>query len=187
MEQSISNQFRVALTHLLAREGRGAQTRLSSQQKIDRGYLNAIVKGRKSGSEEIRSKIANHFNLAYEEMFILGRRILEGGGEPDLTNVNAFGLSTTDKFPVFQTSEDDSEFETVQKTEEVAANISDKILKVIEILKSGTSYADSLAGQIDTFHEAISTEEENRALKNKLSGMESRIASLEKNLDGKQE
>jgi len=66
MDQLITNQFRAALTHLLAQEGRGSQARLAKQQNIDRGYLNAIVKGRKSGSEKIRSKIASHFDMAYE-------------------------------------------------------------------------------------------------------------------------
>ena len=77
MDQLITNQFRAALTHLLAQEGRGAQARLAKQQNIDRGYLNAIVKGRKSGSEKIRSKIASHFDMAYEDVFVLGRRVLE--------------------------------------------------------------------------------------------------------------
>ena len=56
MDQSAPNQFRAALTYLLNQEGRGAQTRLADQQKIDRGYLNAIVRGRKSGSEKKRTK-----------------------------------------------------------------------------------------------------------------------------------
>ena len=58
MIQSVAKQFHAALTHLLSEEGRGAQTRLANEQQIDRGYLNAIVKQRKLGSDKIRERIA---------------------------------------------------------------------------------------------------------------------------------
>ncbi|MCJ7602939.1 MAG: hypothetical protein MUO63_15760 [Desulfobulbaceae bacterium] len=71
MAPSVSNHFNAALTYLLNQEGRGAQSHLAGQQKIDRGYLNAIIKGRKSGSEDVRAKIATHFHLNYEDMLVL--------------------------------------------------------------------------------------------------------------------
>ena len=83
MAQSIRTQFHAALTRLLKKEGRGAQRRLAVQEEIDPGYLNAIVKGRKSGSEEVRAKIASHFNIIYEDMLAMGRRILEGNEDAD--------------------------------------------------------------------------------------------------------
>ena len=63
MNQKNLKQLHAALTHLLEEEGRGAQTRLSTEQKIDRGYLNAIVKQRKSGSGKMWGKISHHFNM----------------------------------------------------------------------------------------------------------------------------
>lgn len=78
MNQSVTNQFQAALGHLLIREGRGAQSRLASEQNLDRGYVNAIVKGRKPGSDDVKAKIAGHFNMTYEEMLSLGRGILSG-------------------------------------------------------------------------------------------------------------
>ena len=47
MNNDIPTQFRTALNHLLKQEGRGAQVRLARIENIDRGYLNAIIKGRK--------------------------------------------------------------------------------------------------------------------------------------------
>lgn len=67
----------MALSHLLSKEGRGAQSRLSRERNIDRGYLNAIIKGRKPGSDSVRTQIAEHFNTTYEEMLAMGRSIIE--------------------------------------------------------------------------------------------------------------
>ena len=94
MAQLISQQFHAALCHLLKKEGRGAQSRLAIQQKIDRGYLNGIIKGRKPGSEKVRGKIAAYFQMTYDEMLLLGRRLLacENVEEeqilPDLNNIH---------------------------------------------------------------------------------------------------
>mgnify|MGYP003601852855 CR=1 FL=1 len=81
MSNDIPTQFRTALNHLLQQEGRGAQVRLARVENIDRGYLNAIIKGRKPGAEAIRSRIAAHFGMTYEEMLLLGRRLLAGDTE----------------------------------------------------------------------------------------------------------
>ena len=48
MNNPIAEQFRVALNYLLQQEGRGAQVRLALAQNIDRGYLNAVIKGKKA-------------------------------------------------------------------------------------------------------------------------------------------
>ena len=52
--------------------------RLAVAQSIDRGYLNAVTKGRKPAAEEIRLRIADHFGMTYEAMLTLGRAVLEG-------------------------------------------------------------------------------------------------------------
>lgn len=78
MNNVIAEQFRAALNFLLHQEGRGAQVRLSVAQDIDRGYLNAVIKGRKPGAEEIRLRIADHFGMTYEAMLTLGRAVQDG-------------------------------------------------------------------------------------------------------------
>jgi len=187
MAQSVTNQFQAALTHLLTQEGRGAQSRLAGQQKIDRGYLNAIVKGRKPGSEEVRAKIADHFNMTYEDMLTLGRGILgrdkndasvktkEGKGDSAMQGENA----TVNKNVI--------DFKSPQKFREIHSGISEKIMKVVEILESETKYRDVLAELIDAFHESVSTKNNNLKLRNQMKKMESRIASLEKMLADEKE
>ncbi len=185
MDQSISNQFRVALTYLLAQEGRGAQARLANQQKIDRGYLNAIVKGRKSGSEKMRSKIAGHFSMAYEDMFILGRRILEGAGEAtyDYEKYGFDILTTAEPSRRLESGKKTLDFKAPTNAGEDSSSIQDRILKVIELLESGTIYGDLLAGLVDAFHETLATKKENLALQNQMKELESRIIRLEGKLD----
>ncbi len=182
MAQSVTHQFQAALAHLLAQEGRGAQSRLAGQQNIDRGYLNAIVKGRKPGSEEVRAKIAGHFNMTFEDMLALGRGILsrseteisEGkkGGKQKVAAQN--DNSQADKRLI--------DFKSPKKFREAQSGFSEKIMKVVEILESDTIYRDVLAELIDAFYDAVSTKKDNLKLRNQMKEMESRIVSLEKRL-----
>ena len=189
MDQLISKQFRAALTHLLAREGRGAQTRLAKQQNIDRGYLNAIVKGRKSGSEKIRSKIADHFDMAYEDMFILGRRVLEKVEHlsADYENQTFEGLITVEPVPQDTQGDNALYFKASMKGEDGSSSIQTRILKTIELLESETIYGDHLAGLIDAFHDSLNTKRENQTLQKQMKGLESRVRKLEDSSNNEKE
>ncbi|MBU1245345.1 hypothetical protein KJ612_19250 [Myxococcota bacterium] len=182
MAQLISKQFRVALIYLFAQEGRGAQTRLANEQRIDRGYLNAIVKGRKSGSENIRAKVAAHFHMVYEDMLILGRQILERGEEQSSEEDISLGLVKAENPRFGEKEKEIIAFKNHQGNEKLPLEISNKVLKVIEILHSGTSYGDILAGLIDTFHEAISMKEEDLVSQNRLKSLEDKMANLERRM-----
>lgn len=182
MAQSVTHQFQAALGHLLAEEGRGAQSRLAGQQNIDRGYLNAIVKGRKPGSEEVRAKIACYFNMTYEDMLALGRGILGGGeGETSLKPKGGKGFSEPQDDNAIP-NKSVVEFKSPKKSRDSQSGISDKIMKVVEILESDTHFSEVLAELIDAFHESVSMKSDNLRLRNQMKEMESRIASLEKRL-----
>jgi hypothetical protein len=178
MNQTFHKQFHAALTHLLKEEGRGAQTRLASEQKIDRGYLNAIVKQRKSGSDKVWEKIAHHFKMTFEEMLSLGRTILEAGEIPVL-------IQTMEEEPKYNQDFSIDPAEKIKKrgispkSENATPDIPEKIVKTIEILGGGTGYNYLLSDVIDVFHKMINTEKENVMLKNKLKDLESRLAVLE--------
>lgn len=70
----------MALNHLWQEEVRGGQTRLATAKDIDRNYLNAVAKGRQAGSNETRSRIADHFETTFEDMLAFGRQILIENG-----------------------------------------------------------------------------------------------------------
>ena len=180
MAQSVSNHFHAALSHLLTQEGRGAQSRLAGQQNIDRGYLNAIIKGRKPGSEKVRAKIATHFNMTYEDMLALGRSLLSVGEGVISEGNSDSGQRTTESAKAAGTDSGQIDFKSLQKSGEIQPSISEKIIKVVEILESDTTYSDLLAELVDTFHEAVSTKKDKLALRNQMKEMESRITSLEK-------
>lgn len=166
----------------MAQEGRGAQSRLAGQQNIDRGYLNAIVKGRKPGSEEVRAKIAAHFNMTYEDMLALGRGILGGGeGWTSLKPKSGEELSTPQDDKTIP-NKSVVEFKSHKKTRDSRSGISEKIMKVVEILESDTHFSEVLAELIDAFHESVSLKSDNLKLRNQMKEMEGRIASLEKRL-----
>lgn len=187
MAQLVTNQFQAALAHLLTQEGRGAQSRLAGQQKIDRGYLNAIVKGRKPGSEEVRAKIAGHFNMTYEDMLALGRGIL-GRGELEISEAKKGNeQKASAKDSIARADKGVIDFKAPKKFQDAQSGFSEKIMKVVEILESDTIYRDVLAELIDAFHEAVSTKNDNLKLRNQMKEMESRIASLENMLADKKE
>lgn len=179
MDQSISKLFHSALIFLLACEGRGAQSRLASQQNIDRGYLNAIIKGRKPGAEEVRSKIAAHFDMVYEEMLALGRRILDGKNELVVEGKEDVELRAVILSGSAKTEEGIFESNELQNIGAAPSSISETILKVIEILESGTPYGDSLRGSIDILHEAVITKNENLVLCSQMMTIDSRVTKLE--------
>ena len=187
MAQSVTNHFQAALTHLLAQEGRGAQSRLAGQKNIDRGYLNAIVKGRKPGSEDVRAKIAGHFNMTYEDMLALGRGIL-GKDQAEISEEKKRREPGTSKQnDISRSNKGIIEFKPPMKFQEDHPGISEKIMKVVKILESDTKYRDVLAELIDAFHESVSTKNDNLKLQNQMKKMESRIASMEKRLGDKKD
>jgi len=175
MTNSISNQFQTALNHLLRQEGRGAQIRLSIAQNIDRGYLNAIIKGRKPGAEDIRARIATHFGMAYEDMLALGRHILEEIIESE-SKVESEGSLPPG---LLKTEEHVAGGNAPQEKGGWRLKFSGKIQKVVEILESNTEYGDSLSVLIDAYHKAIASDIGNLALASRLKVMEDRMEKLE--------
>lgn len=167
MAQFISDYFRAALVHLLSEKGRGAQTRLAIDQGIDRGYLNAIVKGRKAGSERVREKIACYFNIDYEKMLALGRRLeeveREGGGEG----------SAKGSLPIGKVS---------QNGEGHAVDISEFIMKMIDILESDTSYSFLLKNIINNLHQTVGQQRSDSVSIKKVADLESKVSRLEARL-----
>ena len=186
MDQSIAQQFGKALAFLLEKEGWGAQTRLAREQGIDKGYLNAIVQGRKTGSEKVRSKIADHFRMPYEEMLALGRRLLESGSdvrEKDYLvagqkeeHINVHVADQLGEYDENVPGED----KKVSATDAGNVSIADKIQKVIEILETDTGNRNRFAELIDTFYDSLKTKNENAGLRHKLTELEQRIDQLEK-------
>ncbi|MFH1216531.1 MAG: hypothetical protein V1706_08520 [Pseudomonadota bacterium] len=165
MAQSVSNHFNAALIYLLHQAGRGAQSHLAVQQKIDRGYLNAIVKGRKPGSDEVRAKIADHFHLTYEDMLALGRRI-QGNREENLGEGDS--------------GEEQKGLNHDKAADDTISSISEKIMKTVVVLESDSTCRDVLSDLIDALYEVVSTHNENLALRNRMKEIEAQIARLEK-------
>jgi hypothetical protein len=186
MTQSVAKQFHAALIHLLSEEGRGAQTRLANEQQIDRGYLNAIVKQRKPGSDKIRERIADHFKMTFEEMLSLGRRIL--GGEDIFVLKRNKMTEVVSSFPhLNEQTKDISKLDLAQKQELSPSSVPDKIIQVIGILSAGGGYDKLMSDFIGAVHDMVSTKKENESLKNQLREIEERLAILEREIDCEKE
>ena len=166
MNNAIAEQFRIALNYLLHREGRGAQVRLALTQNIDRGYLNAVTKGRKPGAEEIRLKIAHHFGMRYEEMLTLGRAVQEE------TLLQEQGVSQLVPSEDEQSSVD-SQNDNLGDAKSVA------LARVEQVLNSASGYSTLLIEIIDSFYRAVKEKGEEAKIVGRLQGLEERLEKLE--------
>lgn len=178
MNQPISKQFHAALTHLLAKEGRGAQSRLAREQNIDRGYMNAIAKGRKTGAEDLRTGIAAYFGMTYENMLALGRAILDGEsvlstGDNQVAREEAV-LSKEKKMENLVVEPR----EPPQQPEATLPSISELIMKLVDIMGSGSNYRAALSNLIVDVHEKIGAKKDNLALEGRVKELESQVADL---------
>ncbi|WP_448873203.1 hypothetical protein [Desulfobulbus propionicus] len=164
MNNEIAEQFRSALNFLLRQEGRGAQVRLAVAQNIDRGYLNAVIKGRKPAAEEIRLKIADHFGMLYEEMLAFGRRVQEGLVKTE----EGKGAEGCD----------------VEIESNSGDGISNKIEQLREILESGTDCGQVLSSLINNVLQTILLGREKQDVSDRLKVIEGRLVELEKMIAG---
>ena len=167
MSNDIPTRFRTALNHLLQQEGRGAQVRLARVENIDRGYLNAIIKGRKPGAEAIRSRIAAHFGMTYEEMLLLGRRLLAGGTEAAPESGGTVSRRTEGK----GTGEDRG------RQEDAGVHLADSLRKALDILESKTKFSESLVEVIAVYHEVL-TAGRDQELDTRLRALEDRVRQM---------
>ena len=173
MSNAIAEQFRVALNFLLHQEGRGAQVSLAVAQNIDRGYLNAVIKGKKPGAEEIRLKIADHFGMTYETMLILGRAVQEG------TVAQGQGVSRLRPSKDTQSRAEYLEQQHQEKTK------SETLQRVLDVLTSETGYSAILKEVIDTLYEAMKGKRESGSMARRIEVLEERLEKLELSLTGK--
>jgi citrate lyase gamma subunit len=169
MNNDIPTQFRTALNHLLQQEGRGAQVRLARVENIDRGYLNAIIKGRKPGAEAIRSRIAAHFGMTYEEMLLLGRRLLAGGTDAGTELCEAVSRRTE--------REGKGTGEGRGRQEDAGVHLADSLRKALDILESKTKFSESLVEVITVYHEAL-TAGRDQDLDTRLRALEERVRQM---------
>jgi hypothetical protein len=170
MNNPIAEQFRAALNFLLQQEGRGAQVRLAVAQNIDRGYLNAVIKGRKPAAEEIRLKIADHFGMLYEEMLAFGRRVQE---EPTPTSAEAMTV-LPDQEDVRMPAD---EADRAQQSGDIAGSIQ----MALELLGSGGEYSEVLTRLLAALHRILkmSGAKKVETEDDRLQTMEKRLAQLE--------
>jgi len=170
MPNAIAEQFRAALVHLLSLEGRGAQVRLAQAKEIDRGYLNAVVKGRKSAAEEIRVRIAEHFGMLYEDMLALGRKLQDGRVADATVTKAALPDQLAERMPAADSIGGQQ-----------GDNVAETIRKALEILAEQAEYRDALSRVIAAMHRAMVVGNAGKVVPegNRLQVMEERLAQLE--------
>ena len=169
MSNDIHNHLRSDLHHLLRQEGRCANVRLARVENIDRGYLNAIIKGRKPGAEAIRSRIAVHFGMTYEEMLLLGRRLLAGGTDAGTESGGTVSRRTE--------REGKGTGESRGRQEDAGVHLAGTLRKALDILESKTKFSESLVEVIAVYHEVL-TAGRDQELDTRLRALEERVRQM---------
>lgn len=189
MTATISEYFRTALVFLLEKQGRGSQSRLAGEQGIDRGYLNGIIKGRKPASDDIRVKIASHFDNTYEEMLALGRQLKdkENGSSIDPSNetqqnilinkedTDKSTIPSTETHPIPDSGLLEDAWEAADDSKVTGATLS-----VANLLKSKKDYDKTLLKFLtNTIRDTEDLKNENKVLKVQIIELEKRIEKIE--------
>lgn len=110
--------------------------------------------------------------MTYEEMLTLGRSIQEGNNVVEAETGVPMSLKSSEVKAVVENNKPQGE-------SDCGSRISEKVLKVLEILESGSEYSDLLSRIIDTYHKSIATSRANQILDLQLKAMEERLGQLE--------
>lgn len=92
----IYKAFLAELRVQIARRGRGAQVNLANSVNITPKYLNDILAGRRTASQELQANLAKALGINFEEMLLEGMNNLAGTDQPSETD-NEIRKSFTDR------------------------------------------------------------------------------------------
>lgn len=136
--------FIAALQKELKEQGRGAKKKLAASVGVSPNHLSDILAQRKNAGQKLKERIADNLSISFEDMLVLGRRIIEGED-----NVSG----------------SDSSKEAGGGLEQKSMRMNDFLAMAAGILESNTPYRQALISNIIAYHQAMDmTEKENKAL-----------------------
>lgn len=159
--------FIAALQKELKTQGRGAKKDLASSVGVSPNHLSDILALRKNAGQNLKERIADNLGVSFEEMLVLGRRIIEeradAGGDHPVEKDNSSG------------------------SEEVFTHLSDQSADFLAmartILESNTPFREALISNITAYHQAIDlTAKEKKALE-LIQALQREINILRRDID----
>lgn len=141
--------FIAALQKELKDRRRGVKKELAASVGVSPNHLSDILAQRKNAGQKLKERIANTLHISFEDMLVLGRRIVE-------SRTNEGG----DKI-----SEGDAGKDSVGGLEQISINTTDFLAMAAAILESNTQYRQALISNITAYYQAMEmTHKEKMAL-----------------------
>lgn len=141
--------FIAALQKELKEQGRGAKKKLAASVGVSPNHLSDILAQRKNAGQKLKERIADNLSISFEDMLVLGRRIIEGRGGEEEDNVSG----------------SDSNKDAGGGLEQKSIRMNDFLAMAAGILESNTPYRQALISNITAYHQAMDmADKENKAL-----------------------
>lgn len=134
--------FVAALKEKLKEQGRGSKKKLAARVSVSPNHLSDILAQRKNAGQKLKERIAHTLTISFEDMLVLGRRIIDGEVDEESGDISGFGFGKGSGG--VGVSQDQQSIKTTGFLTMVAA-----------ILESNTPYSQALMGNILAYHDAI--------------------------------
>lgn len=174
MNTSTSLLFSAGMKVLKKGWKRGRQTEISQNLGIEKGHLSGIIMGDRGASPDLQARIASQAGHTYEEVLLLGRRVIEGGEEQKEAvhpTTIAGGIVTRDDELVL--------YQTMVRRRTVRFLDGTK-----EVVESDTEYFPrALENNIDAFQVGVRQAKENMMLSEDMRKMREEQARQGKQID----
>lgn len=151
--------FVAALQKRLKEQGRGSKKKLAADVDVSPNHLSDILGQRKNAGQKLKERIADALNMSFEDMLMLGRRIVEGreSGENDQSSTES----------LHQGSKSNDEFIAI-------AN---------QILESDTPYRLALISTLTAFHQAMEGESKEVKALQMIASLQEEIKTMRKDIE----
>lgn len=159
--------FVAALQKRLKEQGRGSKKKLAADVGVSPNHLSDILAGRKNAGQKLKERIAVTFDISFEDMLVLGRRIAEDHIDEGIDNI----------------SERDSGQCFGGVPEQKSTKTTDILHMAADILESNTPYRQALISNIAAYSQAIDMTNKEKKAPQLIKSLQEEINIMRQDID----
>jgi len=159
--------FIAALRKELKKQGRGAKKELASGVGVSPNHLSDILALRKNAGQNLKERIADNLGVSFEDMLVLGRRILEERAD------------AVADLPV----EKDRSPGSGEILTYLADPPADFLAMARTILESNTPYREALISNITAYHQAVDLTAKGKKALELIHSLQQEINTMRRDID----
>jgi transcriptional regulator with XRE-family HTH domain len=158
--ETLNDCFVAALQKRLKEQGRGSKKKLAANVGVSPNHLSDILGQRKNASQKLKERIADALNMSFEDMLVLGRRIVEGREFVKKDQESTESLN--------QESKSNDEFLAI----------------AAQILESGTPCRQALISNLTAFRQAIELGSKEAKALQMITSLQEEIKTIRQDVEG---